>query len=160
MKKSIQIITMTLAVVITMMLSSCDKDQIISAQLQTYWRGQISQQDFYSRWKLNNSGYYTVFHFTGSMGSRHGSGYEMDYNSRNSNDYYTEHFEYWVKDEVIQLDYDNGTQAEIRNYRLTDTLFEGYIDYYYGNKKESVRFSMTRDDFFNADPFMHGFFLR
>lgn len=140
-----------IAAALVLMLVSCDDDQQIAMQLQGKWRGQITADNYYyysRRHYTDYERYATVFYFDGKLGSRHGTGWEIDYNPYSRSQRYSrEKFEYWVSDEIITLEYRDGTRAEISDYRFVNdggsTYFEGYIE---DDSDREIRFRLMQDN--------------
>lgn len=92
------------------------------------WEGQLSTEFYQDRWGGYGQTYYTVWHFEGKPGSRHGKGWEIDYVGHQR---YAQHFDWQVIDDgrTVRLHYAGAWDDEwIYNFYLDDSYFTGYID--------------------------------
>ena len=146
--------TMMMLFIISLTLTSCDKEQQIAAQLQGHWSGDRIHTTYNSFRGVSGGNYYTVFRFDGKPGSRGGHGYEIDYaNYRyDSRTRIKENFNYSVADEVITIIYEGGAVGQIRDYRLDGNTFEGYLDF----NNQYIHFRLEKDDQYRDDPYVHG----
>lgn len=131
---------LTLVIVSVCALTSCDGDLFVSYTLEGTWEGDMYICTTYGGRDYDAS-YSEIeflkdpFHYTS------GSGYWYDEYSNAPWDYFCSRFDWQVQNGIIYItlidDYD--MTLTIRDYRINDDRFEGYIDYDGGSK----RFSLT-----------------
>lgn len=137
--KILNIATYIIMAMISFTLYSCE-DEDIAQTLDGIWEGEVATEYFSYRWGTRTE-YQAVdieFYVDPYRYAR-GTGVEYDYDSRY---YYTEcGFYFEVYNGIIYLDYDDGSQVAIRNYRLTDNRFSGeFINYRTGEYLASFNF--------------------
>jgi len=129
-KRILSFAGLLLTAVLTLSLSSCDKDYEEATYLNGIWAGSVSSETFYyshywdEAWTESDD-WYVQFKFE-QTGTYSGRGQELDYNmydgSRNSASFY------WTVDRGnIYLDYTDGSHLTIWNYRLSKGYFAGDI---------------------------------
>ncbi len=128
MKRLLILLSIAFVALMSMCFTSCDEDQMIAMNIQGTWRGTISTNYYKSWWSLDQGGdYYTIFHFSGDLGSRHGHGYEIDF-TRNNQSASRSRFEYWVKGSEVEITFENGRRFYIYGITTDGGHLRGYID--------------------------------
>lgn len=79
MKQMRSILAPLLMLLTGVLMTSCDDEQETAMMLWGTWEGQLSTEFYQDRWGGYGQTYYTVWHFEGKPGSRHGKGWEIDY---------------------------------------------------------------------------------
>lgn len=163
MKKSTSIMLFVITVITSLSLTSCDEDQQIAMALQDVtFEGRLysSDYDYYSsRWDYRyGSQSRTVIHFDGNLGSRHGEGWEIDYDGPRRYGIYRNYFRWEVRDAVIILRYADGYEGRIYRYDLADdgSEFRGEIEYNNGDYASFVLFG-TSNGYNYYDGYFHGY---
>ena len=128
MKQMRSILAPLLMLLTGVLMTSCDDEQETAMMLWGTWEGQLSTEFYQDRWGGYGQTYYTVWHFEGKPGSRHGKGWEIDYVGHQR---YAQHFDWQVIDDgrTVRLHYAGAWDDEwIYNFYLDDNYFTGYID--------------------------------
>lgn len=128
MKQMRSILAPLLMLLTGVLMTSCDDEQETAMMLWGTWEGQLSTEFYQDRWGGYGQTYYTVWHFEGKPGSRHGKGWEIDYVGHRR---YAQHFDWQVIDDgrTVRLHYAGAWDDEwIYNFYLDDGYFTGYID--------------------------------
>lgn len=128
MKQMRSILAPLLMLLTGVLMTSCDDEQETAMMLWGTWEGQLSTEFYQDRWGGYGQTYYTVWHFEGKPGSRHGKGWEIDYVGHQR---YAQHFDWQVIDDgrTVRLHYAGAWDDEwIYNFYLDDSYFTGYID--------------------------------
>lgn len=128
MKKIFTYTLMLLTIAVTLTSCERDSDSELAYDIEGVWEGVIDG-DYYNR-RYHNSyiGYTTEIEFV-RVDSYGGYGYEVDYRSRYSG--VPIGFDWTVKEGRIYLEYDDGYNVIISDYkvRMRDRLvFTGYFD--------------------------------
>lgn len=113
-------------------MTSCD--DMIANSLEGTWCGDMYMTMEYNGRYYNSTG--CEIEFIGDPCSMHrGTGYWVDYYSGAPWDYKAYHIDWTVEDRVIYIRFrEDGYRVEIRNYRLDDRRFSGYV-YYDGGEQ-------------------------
>lgn len=131
MKKFTSILTMVLLAALPMVFTSCEMDDDdIAYSLDGVWYGTVASEYFTGRY-----GYETQYQdvmlefFSDPYEYASGLGREVDYGygGRISD---VVRFRYSVENNVIYMDYEDGTQVAIYNYRLYSNEFRGEFHNY------------------------------
>lgn len=96
MKQMRSILAPLLMLLTGVLMTSCDDEQETAMMLWGTWEGQLSTEFYQDRWGGYGQTYYTVWHFEGKPGSRHGKGWEIDYVGHQR---YAQHFDWQVIDD-------------------------------------------------------------
>lgn len=119
----------TVAVVASMSLQSCDDDSDIVYTLEGTWEGQMNV--FYEYGGTDYESTYSEICFNSDPYTySSGTGYWVDYYSTDiwGYNYVANHITWTVSGGVIYVNFvEEGSQLEIRDYRLNDNRFEGTI---------------------------------
>lgn len=104
MKQMRSILAPLLMLLTGVLMTSCDDEQETAMMLWGTWEGQLSTEFYQDRWGGYGQTYYTVWHFEGKPGSRHGKGWEIDYVGHQR---YAQHFDWQVIDDgrTVRLHY-------------------------------------------------------
>ena len=141
MKRLLILLSIAFVALMSMCFTSCDEDQMIAMNIQGTWRGTISTNYYKSWWSLDQGGdYYTIFHFSGDLGSRHGHGYEIDF-TRNNQSASRSRFEYWVKGSEVEITFENGRRFYI--YGITTDNIIRLINSQPQEEHRSILFNHT-----------------
>lgn len=119
-----------LMVLFALTLNSC-KDDEIAHTLDGIWEGEVATEFFNYRFGGVQTEYQAVDiqFYADPYKYAKGTGVEYDYYG-NSYSMTKVCFNFEVKNEVIYLDYNDGSHIAIYNYRLTDTHFSGeFVNY-------------------------------
>ena len=142
MKRIHSILALILMGLMSLVVSSCifnDDDDYVATNLQGIWRGQIQSEYYYGRYGHNVEYTDTQIEFYSDPYSyARGEGREIDY----SYSYYGDvvYFDYYVRDQVIYLDYSDGSRIAIYNWNLYRDTFTGeFHDYVTGSYLASFR---------------------
>lgn len=137
--------------IMTLMLTSCNRDERISWTLDGIWEGEVATEYFSHRWQEVVVQYQSVDieFYADSWGGR-GRGIEYDYTGYDT--YYACEFYYEVRNGRIYLDYDDGSRMMIdRDYYLTNRVFEGnFCDYRTGEFVASFKFYKVAEGRYRA----------
>ena len=118
-----------MAMMSMVVLTSCeDRDAMEARTLDGSWTGYIDTY-YQDRWGLTGNSYRTTMYFY-QRDRYGGTGYEVDYNMNSRySDYYYCDFDWEVYNgEIIIHYYDSWDDVYIYDYRLTSSIFEGYMD--------------------------------
>lgn len=110
MKQMRSILAPLLMLLTGVLMTSCDDEQETAMMLWGTWEGQLSTEFYQDRWGGYGQTYYTVWHFEGKPGSRHGKGWEIDYVGHQR---YAQHFDWQVIDDgrTVRLHLAHGTTS-------------------------------------------------
>lgn len=145
MKKISTLITMALVAIVSLSLTSCDEDDMIADTLAGTWRGKMYVSSEYDD-VIYTSIYTTLGFDVDPYSYSSGTGYWIDtYDNAPFVDV-ANHTKWTVRNGVIYIRLiEEGSDVEIRDYRLDDGYFEGTI--YYGDQR--VDFRMYHLDNYN-----------
>lgn len=108
-------------------LTSCDS--MIATSLEGTWEGDMYFLSYYDG-REYYSNYSEVEFLTDPMSFKSGHGYWVDYYSNAPWDYVANHMTWTVRDRVIYIHLvEDRYDFEIRDYRLDDYKFTGYVFY-------------------------------
>ena len=119
-------------------LTSCE-DETITSRLEGVWSGEVAQTFFSHRYgRVTEYTDIDMEFYTDPFATKSGRGVEIDYTSRYR---YTEcYFNFRVRDGIIYIDYEDGTNVAIRNYVLRGDYFSGvFTDYHTGERLADFR---------------------
>ena len=142
MKKMYTLLALALMGLMPLALTSCvfdDDDDYVANNLQGIWRGQIQSEYYYGRYGRDVQYTDTQIEFYSDPYSyARGRGREIDYNYS----YYGDevYFSYFVRNNVIYMDYEDGSNIAIYHWDLYGDTFTGeFHDYYTGEYLASFR---------------------
>ncbi len=117
-----------LAAILTVTLSSCDKDAVKALVLDGTWTGYIETY-YQDRWGVTSNTFRTTMYFQ-QESIYGGIGYEVDYDLNHPyQDYYYCEFTWTVRDRTIYINYaDSWNTVRIYDYNLNLYSFRGYMD--------------------------------
>jgi hypothetical protein len=143
-------------------LTSCEpledwEDREEARTLDGTWTGYIDTY-YYDRWGLTGSTYRTTMYFE-RENAYSGWGYEVSYDTRSRySDYYYCEFKWEVYRGNIRIRYaDSWNDVYIRDYRLSDTHFEGSMD---DGTTTDILFDMTYDGRFDWSYWRGNYYTR
>ena len=146
MRQKKYLMVMAIVAMLSMTMTSCDiEDEFVASDLEGTWYGSVKSEYFDYRY-----GYSTEWtdvqleFFKDPTVFAEGAGREIDYCGRHYSSVVG--FNYHVRNQVIYIDYYDGTKIAIYNYSLRSRKFSGeFHDYYTGDFKASFHFDrMTR----------------
>ena len=149
MKKFYSYLMMALmALTSTTLFTGCDKDEMEAWTLEGTWTGYIESY-YRDRWGISGD-YYRTTMFFDKRGTYGGTGYEVDYSTRNRYvDYYYCEFDWTVVNGEIRIRYaDSWDDVYIYDYRLNSRYFEGYMD---DGTHRDIYFNLQSDNDFDWD---------
>lgn len=130
MKKIYSYLLMALmALTSTTVLAGCDRDEMEAWTLDGSWTGYIESY-YHDRWGFTGD-YYRTTMFFDKRDTYGGTGYEVDYNTRNRyEDYYYCEFDWEVRNGRIIIRYADSKwyPVYIYDYTLNSRYFDGYMD--------------------------------
>jgi len=129
-KRILSFAGLLLTAVLTLSLTSCDKDYEEANYLEGVWQGYISKDYYYSRYTYSENWVTEIqFYRRDAYG---GTGREMDYDDYTGiYNYIT--FDWEVNHGNVYLYYNDGSSFQIWNYRLHDGYFYGELHDRYGD---------------------------
>lgn len=153
MKKLTTLLTMTLIALMSLTLTSCDKDADIADTLNGTWKG-----DMYVE-KGNYDAVYSVIRFDKTDGWYSGTGYWIDYYQGyywGGHNYIANRIDWTVRDGNIYITLrDERTHVVIYDYSLNDRRFSGYID---AQNQNHAYFELSRDSYgYDWDKYYWGY---
>ena len=143
MRQKRNMMVMAIVAMLSLTMTSCNiEDEFVADDLQGTWYGSVKNEYFNYRY-----GYTTEWtevqmeFFKDPFVFAEGSGREIDYCGRQYSSIIG--FNYHVRNQVIYIDYYDGTKIAIYNYSLRSSKFSGeFHDYHTGEFKAS--FNLNR----------------
>ena len=127
MKKLSILLSMLLFATMTITFTSCDDDADIAYTLEGTWQGNMYMSSSYSGRTYDATSSEVCFSQDPYAYSS-GTGYWVDYYSNAPRDYLAYHITLTVRNRIIYVHfYEDGSDIEIRDYRLSDNRFTGRI---------------------------------
>ena len=143
MKKYLHTMMLAVAALLSVTMTSCEKDELIAMTLDGNWKGNM-----YVSYQINGRGEYYDASYSEVCFLRNpskfasGDGYWIDYYSNAPWDYIANHIRWTVDRGSIWVYFiEDRYEVEIYDYRLTYNYFDGYI-YTYDDKE--VEFHLTK----------------